>query len=279
MVCGLAILLTGTGCVVEAERDKPTVVASFYPLAFAARRIAGPAWEVVDLTPPGQEAHDIELSLDDRETMARAELVLVLDPKLQPQVWDALADTGGVARAISDRPLPDPHVWLSPGSYLREIVQPVLDAFVEFEAGAGDRGYRRRFAALREDLGELARDYFRTLGGDRCRYDTMIVPHEAFGFLARDYGLRQFGLAGLDPEAEPTSDRLMAALRLVEGGRAGAVFHEPTEESERVARPLAQDAGVPALPLSSLESRPPEGDYLSVMRSNLDSLAEGLGCR
>jgi hypothetical protein len=35
---------------------------------------------------------------------------------------------------------------------------------------------------------------------------------------------------------------------------------------------------VPALPLSTLESAPEEGDYRSVMRSNLEALQSGMGC-
>ncbi|HEX2031547.1 MAG TPA: metal ABC transporter substrate-binding protein [Actinomycetota bacterium] len=274
-----AVCLLGAGCQADADEGRPTAVAAVYPLAYAAERIAGPGWQVVDLTPPGEEAHDVDLSLDDRETISRADLLLLLDPGLQPQLWDAIGDTGAVVRAVSDRPLADPHVWLSPGSYLREIAELVRHAFVQHQAAGGDRGYVRRFDALRDDLRDLARAYFRTIGGDRCRHDTMIVSHEAFGWLARDYGLRQFGLAGLTPEAEPTSDRLLQALRLIESGEAGAVFHETTEDAERVARALAGDAGVPALPLSTLESRPSDGDYLSVMHENLESLREGLGCR
>src|SRR6185436_15876658 len=39
-----------------------TVVASFYPLAEAARRVGGATVAVDNLTPPGVEPHDLELS-------------------------------------------------------------------------------------------------------------------------------------------------------------------------------------------------------------------------
>ncbi|MGH2738543.1 MAG: metal ABC transporter substrate-binding protein, partial [Actinomycetota bacterium] len=104
------------------------------------------------------------------------------------------------------------------------------------------------------------------------------VSHEAFNYILGRYGLRQFGLAGLEPEAEPTLGRLAMAEALLAREEAGAVFFETGGEAERIARTVAEDAGVPALPLSTLESRPPSGDYLSVMEDNLASLRRGLGC-
>jgi zinc transport system substrate-binding protein len=105
------------------------------------------------------------------------------------------------------------------------------------------------------------------------------VSHEAFAYLGGRYDIRQFGLAGVTPEGEPTAGRLTEARRLIEVGEAGAVFYEAGGESQRAIDNLAADAGVPALPLSTLESEPPSGDYISVMEDNLESLRKGLGCR
>ena len=269
-------LLSLPSCEAADQRAR-TIVASFYPLAYAAGRIAGPSWEVIDLTPPGSEAHDVELSLDDREAIGRADLLLYLGMNgFQPQVEAAIADTGGVVRGVDDD-LRDPHLWLSPRTYLDRIARFVLEALTGYAGDDDDRRYRRRFEALSEDLNRLDEAYTTELS--QCRYRTMIVSHEAFSYLAEDYDLRQFGLAGVDPEGEPTFDRIEEALSLIEGGRAGAVLYEPSEEGQRTAEDIARDAGVPALPLSPLESRPPEGDYVSVMEDNLRSLREGLGCR
>lgn len=273
----VAACLLGAGCGVGAQGGQRTVTASLYPLAYAAERIAGPGWRVIDLTPPGAEAHDIELSLDDRSILARADLQLLLDPAFQPQVWQAGADSGGVVRPISDQPLEDPHLWLSPRTYLRHMVRPVLEAFVDYASDDRDGPYRRGYRELRRDLQALSDRYGAALRG--CRYDTLILSHEAFGYLARDHGLQQVGLAGLTPEAEPSHDRIVQAQRQIERGHAGAVFYEEGEDAERIARSVTDDAGVPALPLSTLESRPRQGDYLTVMGDNLHSLAEGLGCR
>lgn len=264
----VVVLAIGTACTAEAD-DRNTVVASFYPLAFVAERVAGDAWEVLDLTPPGTEAHDVELSLAARAAIEDAEVVLYLgDYGFQPQVEAAVEEATGTVLAVGDSSeedlAVDPHVWLDP-DHMSLIVVDVAGAI----PGASDR-------ELRSELGALSERYADGLA--TCRFRTIVVPHEAFGYLADTYGLRQFGLAGVDPEAEPGAERLAQAHQLLASGQAGAVFYEAGGESEDVAETVAADAGVPALPLSTLESEPPTGDYLTVMEDNLASLQRGLDC-
>jgi zinc transport system substrate-binding protein len=252
------------------------VVASFYPLAWAAERIAGPGWEVIDLTPPGVEAHDVELTLEDRAAIEDADVIVYMGQiGFQPQVEGAVREAEGlvvdVSRLLPDEPLRrDPHFWLDPA---------LLGAVTLDTVGALRRETQIAEAAVqaaRQDLDGLHFRYQRFLND--CRYRAMIVPHEAFGYIADRFGLRQFGLAGVTPEGEPTAGRLAEARRLIEDGQAGAVFFEAGGETQRAIDNLAADAGVPALPLSTLESEPPSGDYISVMEDNLRSLRKGMGC-
>src|SRR5215207_7795460 len=115
-----ALALSGlllAGC--SSPDESRAVVASFYPLAYAAERVAGPGWEVIDLTPPGTEAHDVELSLEDRAAIEDADLVLYLgDIGFQPQVERAVEDATGrvfpVATFVAADAATDPHIWLLP---------------------------------------------------------------------------------------------------------------------------------------------------------------------
>jgi zinc transport system substrate-binding protein len=263
----VVLVAIGAACTAEGD-DRNTVVASFYPLAFAAERVAGDDWEVVDLTPPATEAHDVELSLEDRAAIEDAEVVLYLgDYGFQPQVEAAVQEAPG-AVAVGDSSgedlSADPHLWLDP-AHMAQIVMEVAGAV----PGASDRELRSELAALSERYAD---------GLAMCRFRTMVVPHEAFGYLADAYGLEQFGLAGVNPEGEPGAARLARAHELLNSGQAGAVFYEAGGESREVAETVAADAGVPALPLSTLEWEPLTGDYLSVMEDNLASLRRGLDC-
>ena len=54
------------------------VVASFYPLAFVAERVGGDRVTVTNLTPPGVEPHEYEVTPDDLEAVGTADVVLTV---------------------------------------------------------------------------------------------------------------------------------------------------------------------------------------------------------
>ena len=137
LILGVAFLLTACGPSVQAGPD--TVVASFYPLAFAAKEIA-PSDPVENLTPPGAEPHDLELSPIDAATVREARLVLLLGHGFQPQLEDAAGNGDNVLHLL-DTPgldlLPngDPHVWLDPLRYAK-IVERIGEALGAENAAA-----------------------------------------------------------------------------------------------------------------------------------------------
>src|SRR4029077_9102627 len=85
-----------------------------------------------------------------------------------------------------------------------------------------------------------------------CDRRVFVTSHEAFGHLARRYGLRQEGVAGLSPDAEPDAKRLGQLADLVRRLGVPVVF---TEElvSPRIADTLAREAGVKTETLNPLE--------------------------
>src|SRR3954467_5508567 len=77
----VALLLTGCGAAGDPAGDsgRLTVVAGFYPLEWAAQRVGGDRVDVSSLTPPGAEAHDLELAPQDVAAVAEADLVVYLN--------------------------------------------------------------------------------------------------------------------------------------------------------------------------------------------------------
>src|SRR5712691_6599705 len=88
----MLLLLTGCG---SSATGKNTVVAAFYPLAFAAERTA-PSVKVENLTPPGAEPHDLELTPRAVARIERASVVLYLGHGFQPAVSDAVRNASGI---------------------------------------------------------------------------------------------------------------------------------------------------------------------------------------
>src|SRR3954447_22133048 len=99
----LALLLGATGCAAFSNDNpdgKVTVAAAFYPLAFVAERVGGDDVQVTNLTQPGQEPHDLSLSIKETADVEDADLVLYLRG-FQPPVDDTVdaVATGTVLNA------------------------------------------------------------------------------------------------------------------------------------------------------------------------------------
>lgn len=267
----LALLLTvvSAGCGGEPE-SRPDVVASLYPLAWAAERVAaGSGRRVVDLTPPGAEPHDLELSPRDVEIVRDADLVVYVGGGFQPSIEDVVTSRDGPSLDLL-REGEDPHVWLDPVRFA-QVVEAIARAL-------GDH------SASRDTVRELRRldgEYRRGLA--RCDRHVLVTTHASFGRLAARYGLTTLPLAGRSPEAEPTPRELERAVAEVHESGATTVFAEPLV-SGRLAETVAREAGVDVAVLDPIEglsqARLDAGeDYLSVMRANLLTLREALGCR
>jgi zinc transport system substrate-binding protein len=265
-----------------AAEDRPSVVAAFYPLAFAAQRIAGDELEVRNLTPPGAEPHDHELSARDVEAVRSADHVFYLGSGFQPALEDAVEGADGqtvdvlkdldVHRATdSDEDLNfDPHVWLDPVRFA-EIAGRIGDALERPE----------RAAELAAEIRRLDSEYRRGLKD--CERRELVTSHAAFGYLAQRYGLEQIPITGLSPEAEPTAQDLEGIISEVEANGATTVFFE-TLVSPRLAETIARETGARTAELNPIEglseAELERGEnYLSVMRANLGALRQALGCR
>jgi zinc transport system substrate-binding protein len=272
-------LVTASLCGCGGGSDGQDVVAAFYPLAYAAEEIGGDELAVRNLTPPGVEPHDLELSGRDVRTVADAGTVLYLGGGFQPALEDAIDSTS--ARAIdllaAVETLPggeeggaDPHVWLDPLRYATIALRVGDELDREAEAA--------RFAArLRALDGELRR------GLSSYERDEIVTSHAAFGYLAERYGLQQVAITGLSPEAEPTPRDLEDAVREVQESGASTVFFE-TLVSPRLAETVARDADADVAvlnPLEGLTEAEAAGgeDYFSIMRANLAALRKALACR
>jgi zinc transport system substrate-binding protein len=255
-----------------SERDD-AIVAAFYPLAFASAQVAGPDADVVNLTPPGAEPHDLELSPRDVGRVRDAALAVYAGDGFQPAVQEAVEGRSGPsldvlahAGAAGD----DPHVWLDPVRFAR-IAREIASA-LGTPAAADDLVTR---------LHALDGQYRRGLG--QCARHEIVTSHAAFGYLAARYGLVQVPLVGLQPEAEPGPREVERLVDEVRATGATTVFSEPLA-SPALADAVAREAGVATAVLDPLEgltaAETDAGeDYFSVMEKNLDVLRTALGCR
>jgi zinc transport system substrate-binding protein len=269
---GAALALTGCGGSDDDADgpERPEVVAAFYPLAWSAERVGGHSVQVRNLTPPGTEPHDVELTARDVERIRSADFVLYLGGGFQPAVEDAVDGASGTAVDLLEDPIDrDPHIWLDPIRFAG-IVERIADA-LDRPDGA---------AETVADLRELDKDF--SSGLSHCQRREIVTAHEAFGYLARRYRLEQVAITGISPEAEPTPRQLEDVIERVRQTGATTIFFE-TLVSPRLAQTVARETGASTAVLNPIEGLTNEQasrgeDYLSLMRDNLASLRHALGC-
>lgn len=305
-----ALLLLGTsGCAAFSDDSETgsddgrvSVAAAFYPLAFVAERVGGDAVDVTNLTQPGAEPHDLELDPRSTATVEDADLV-VLEHGMQPAVDDAadalaqgtVLDAADVVDLLPadeddeehsagggeedheghDHGALDPHFWQDP-ERMAQLSDAVADALAELDPDRAD-DFRANAQALDDDLQALADEYRAGLQG--CARDTVVVSHDAFGYLA-PYGIEVESIAGLSPENEPTPADLARLQDLIRSEGITTVFSERLG-SQKSAQTLADDLGVSTAvldPIEGLSAETSGEDYLSLMRENLAALRTANGC-
>ncbi|MGQ1838586.1 metal ABC transporter substrate-binding protein [Kocuria turfanensis] len=292
-----------------------TVQASFYPLQYVTERVGGDLVTVESLTPAGAEPHDLELSPAAVDKLRTADAVVYLSG-FQPAVDDAVAQTapehaldavhagvegeeahpaeehgaadeshsaeahgeGEHAEAAGedghDHGGEDPHFWLDP-ERLAAVATEVSHELAEVDPDNA-AAYESNAEQLTTELTALDEEF--TEGLATCERNTIVVAHEAYGYLADKYGLEQVGIAGLDPETEPSPARLAEIGKIVEAEGVTTVFSESLV-NPKVAETLAAEHGVETAVLDPVEAQADENaDYQQVMRNNLEALRTALDC-
>lgn len=166
----------------------------------------------------------------------------------------------------------DPHTWVSPKS-AKIMASNIKDAYIKVDP-EHKNDYEARYAELADKLDELDAKFSEALA--QTSKKEIVVSHQAFGYLCRDYGLTQHAIMGLSPDAEPRAQDLVALAKLVKEEGIKYIFFEELV-SDKLAKTLAGEAGVETLVLNPVEGLTKEqqeaGDnYFSLMEKNLQNL-------
>jgi len=276
-----------TGCTATNSgggADGLPVVTSHYPVEFLVEQVGGDLVDVQTLTAPGTEPHDLELSPQQvAEVDQAAALFYIAD--FQPAVDEVVGEAGGEVVDVSQG-LPlrtaastdgqggtDPHVWLDP-VLMQQMATTVADGLAQADPEHAEQ-YQDNARALQAKLTDLDGQWRK--GTRDCRIRTMVVSHEAFGYLANQYGFDQKGIAGLSPETEPSASAIAELASFVRDNGVTTVYTEALVDPS-VAETVAQEAGAQTAVLDPLEGPPAQGDYLSGMRENLQTIRDGQSC-
>ena len=296
-VSALSLVLAGCSSS-ESESSGVKVIAAFYPLEFVAKTIGGDLISVENMTPPGVEPHDLELTPQQITTLDDADLLLYVagfQPALEEAATqsapanslDVMAINGlnllgatedghnhGEEAHSDEEMLSDPHVWLDPERLI--VVAKAVAAKLSEVDPDNSETYATNLTAFVEQLEGLDADF--TSGLASCERRLIVTSHAAFAYMADAYNLEQEAISGLSPESEPTPKRLNEIGKEAKADGTTTIFFE-TLASPKVAQTLADDLNISAAVLDPIEGIGEGQTYFSVMESNLAALRKALNCK
>ena len=276
------VMISGCDAGASSAEDRPTVVASFYPLAFVAERVGGSEVRVVDLTPADVASHDLELTPRQVGEIATADLV-VYQTGFQPALDEAVEQNASgptldIAEVVPehDNRKGDQHSWLDPTRFAA-ITRSVADVLGDVVPAQADEIHGRADELVAE-LTALDEEFHSGLAN--CERTIVVTTHQAFGYLGERYDLDVVGISGVDGEAEVSPAKLREIQEVIQTAGVTTVFSEPLGSPE-VADTLAADLGVSTAildPIEGLTEDTADEDYLTLMRANLEALRKANGC-
>lgn len=272
--------------------DTVNVVASFYPMADFAQKIGGDHVKVTNLVPAGTEPHEWEPSPSDVKKIQASNVFIYNGADMEGWVDDTLEsiDTskttvcktsdGIELRTAAEEDESagehDPHVWLSPKNAkaeLKNIEQALIKADPDNKAD-----YQANYRKYAEKFDGLDEQYKNELSKVKGR--SIVVSHEAYGYLCDEFGLTQMPITGMDAEGEPDAKTMTQIVQFIKDNNVKTVFGEDLV-SQKVAKTIADETGAECVQLNPVEGLTDKQlkageDYLSVMKDNLKKLVKAL---
>ena len=294
LIVAVAACGDGTATGPDSESEAPSIVATTSIWADVTSNLAcdGLA-EIQTIIPTGGDPHSFEPSLQDRERLESAALIVANGLLLEESLEDTIAaaeDHGTPVFRFADQMPPlesqdaehddgNPHVWFDP-TRVAAALPALRDALVEqagLDAGRVDEclaGYLTAIAATDSEITAL----LDTIPTDRR---TLVTNHEALGYFAEHYGLAVLGAVIPSPStlAEANPADLQELVRLIEEADVPAIFAE-AQHSSVEADALAEavgDIAVVTLFTDSLGPAESGADtYLGLLSTDARLIADAL---
>lgn len=274
-----------------AVNNRLKVYTSFYPMYDFAKKIGGDKIELVNLVPSGTEPHDWEPTPGDIASLEKANIFIYSGAGMEGWVDKVLGSINNknllvveaskglslIKNADENEELEyDPHVWLNP-ILAKQQMEAIKNALVTADSANKDF-YENNFKENAKKIDDLDKEYRDTIS-TFARKD-IVVAHEAFGYLANAYGLKQVAIEGLSAEAEPTPARMAEVAEFARKNNVKYIFFEELV-NPKVAQAIANEVGAKTEKLNPLEGLSQEEtsagkEYFSVMKDNLQTLSKAL---
>ncbi len=294
----LAILmLTGTIAVADI-----VVSTTIYPLYSIVKEVAKERVTLHNLIPFGTKAHGFDPSAQDMAKLSKSDIFILssntMEPwsdkivkslKIQNKVFDMSQhvklrkieekDENHADKRVDKNLAIDPHYWVSLENYI--LMTKMITKLLIEKDGANKEHYEKNSAEYLAKVAALKSRFDSSM--ITCTNKKILVNHDAFGYFADDYGVKQYSISGITPEDKPSAKKISELIKLVKKEKINTVFFEEFA-SPKVAQTIANEARVktdtlrPAENITEQENEKGYG-YLQIMEENLEKLKFAMNCK
>jgi zinc/manganese transport system substrate-binding protein len=172
----------------------------------------------------------------------------------------------------------DPHAWHSLFA-VKVYVQNILNALITLDE-SHQSYYQANAAQYVVKLNDLAAETRSNLAKLSKVERNIVMPHNAFAYLARDYDLHVYSLKGVNSESEASAAQIAQVIRKIKAKNIHAVFSETTSD-DRLIKLVQQEteAVMGGALIAGALSRKLAPTYLEMMRYNIKRITEALSER
>jgi zinc transport system substrate-binding protein len=261
------------------------IVASFYPILEFVKEVGGDKVAVTSLIPVGVEPHDYEPTIQQIQNAESADLIFYNGMGFESS-WldeinndDNLIDTSlgsNISRAGNTI---NPHIWLDP-ILVKNQVKNIEEALIKVDP-ANKEYYQNNAINFTKTLDEIDALIRSTL--QRCDKKDFIAFHDAFGYFANRYGLKQHSIQGISPEGDVLPQRIQEIVDLARDLGINVVYSEELVDprfAEVIAQEIPNGRVLVLSPIEGIDSDEQVAGigYLDKMRENLVNLKTSLQC-
>ncbi len=274
----------------EKKDESKVIYASFYPIYNLTKQIAGDKFEVKSFNSLTTESHDFEPSAKEIAELSESQLIFMNGAGMEDWKDDvnetidiSMVDTSeslNLIKADHDHEDAedhdhdhedaedhdhdhdheegehhhhhhgefDPHTWLSPVN-AKAQAKVIADKLSEIDPANKDY-YQKNYEKIAKEFDEIINEYKDKF--NQVTNNKFIVPHEAFGYVARDFNLEQIPLASLTSTADPDAKVMKEVTDLAKADKIRTVFYEKGG-SDKAAKTIAGEIGADTAALSTME--------------------------
>jgi zinc transport system substrate-binding protein len=293
---GAIFLLSSTKQKANMEVKKPIVAVTTFALYDIVKHIAQDSVEIVNILPFGVDPHSFEPTPRIMAKIEKSSLIIYSGAGLEPwtEGFNFPAKALNVSKYVKLRHLKkdekhsknehhhegiDPHYWLDFENMKKAtqiITKVLIQTFPHYEAL-----YKKNEKSYLIMLDNLEKKYKEELSS--CRLHTVVVSHNALGYLAQNYGFSVESLSGLSPEAQPSAKDVTRLMADISKDGIKRIFFEHFV-NDNVIKRVAEDMNI-ALdvfqPLGNITKDEADAglSYEDIMLQNLQKLKKALECK